>query len=126
MKSNEIKHQLRGLIYLDNLNLESKLLGSDPVGLMNDHVFLDLSQCRFAELGALTKLLLIVERYLKNQHTIYLALPSIKYTRAEHQSEQFNNNSTLKEQILKRRQQTNKFLKKSGFVSAIQDIAAKY
>jgi hypothetical protein len=126
MKSKGIKHQLKGVIYLDILNLESKLIASDPVEFMYDQIFFDLSQCRFAELGALTKLLLIIERHLINHHKIYLALPNIQYSSGEQHSEHFHNTNSLKENILKRRKGTNNFLKKCGFVSAVQDIGVKY
>jgi len=126
MKSKKVKHQLKGLIHLDTINLELKLLNTEPLDLLDDTIFIDLSQCRFAELNALTKLLLIIERYLKNQHSIFLALPTVQYTEGERASNNFSTNQDLKEKTLTRRQNANNFLKKSGFVSAVQDIASKY
>lgn len=121
-----IKHQLKGLIYLDTCNLDLKLASSKQIDLINDSIFLDLSQCQFAELGALTKLLLIIEGYLKSSHVIYLALPTIEHTASEAKSSNLNDKEKLKDYLLVHRQGANNFMKVSGFVSAAQDIASKY
>lgn len=130
------QHFLKGIIYLDIINLEEKMIpnyytedgteikNEKVSGFFNNQIFLDLSQCRFAEIGALAKLILIIESFLKKQDTIYIALPSIQLTDKEKLSTSYFEEN--KDTILKNRKNTNDFLKKSGFVSCIQTIAKKY
>ncbi len=119
-------HFLSGLIYLDVINLENKLNDSLKTSntLFLDSIFFDLSQCRFAELGALTKLLLIVESYLKNGEVIYFALPTSRLTIKESNSRDYK--ESTKSGNLNRRKKTTDFLKVCGFVTALQEIGTLY
>jgi hypothetical protein len=131
------QHFLKGLIYLDIINLDEKMvpiyykedgkeIHKEKVGdLFNNQIFLDLSQCRFAEIAAMAKLLLIIESFLKKQDSIYIALPTIHLTDKEKLNTDYS--EIDKDKIfLNSRKDANDFIKKSGFVSAVQTIAKYY
>lgn len=117
-------HLLKGIRYLDNLNIEEKLNEINSSKLFYKEYFIDLSQVSYAELGALAKLLLIIENFLKENYIVFIALPTIKYTIKEKLKETNKKyNQSLKKNILNRRKDTNNFIKTTGFVSAVQQIA---
>ena len=124
MKNKTAIHLLKGIKYIDNVNIEEKLLDQNSLRLFDDEYFIDLSQVRYAELGALTKLLLIIENFLKNNSAVFLALPTIKYTSKEELKKTDENyTQSIKENLLKSRKKANSFIKTTGFVSAAQQIA---
>lgn len=123
MKELEIKHFLDGLIYLDTINLEEKLKESPSVTMFADNLFFDLSKCRFAELGALAQLILTIESYIKSNHTIFIALPSVKPTTNQLKTER--NLERVEDSLEKQKSATN-FIKKTGFVSVLQKISKEY
>lgn len=83
-------------------------------------IFIDLSKCQFAELGALAQLILVIESFLKNRHIIYFALPTTRLTERQAKSE---NSQEIAKKNLKLQILANNFLKKTGFISALQEIA---
>jgi hypothetical protein len=126
LKSETPNHLLKGILYLDCINLEEKLL---PVGFntkfnFSNQFFIDLSQVRFVELSAAAQLLLIIESYLKKSANIFIALPTKQLVEKEIVSKSYT--EELKENILHSRKKANSFLKTIGFVKAIQDISKIY
>ena len=126
MNDNNLIHLLKGLRYLDNLNLEEKLsVTNSQLKLLNQEYFVDLSQCGYAELGAQAKTLLIIESFLKKKSIVYLALPTTKYTykEQEHINRKADSGDEAKfSAFLSSRINANSFLKITGFVQAIQEI----
>jgi hypothetical protein len=123
MKELDVKHFLDGLKYLDTINLEEKLKESPSVTMFADNLFFDLSKCQFAELSALTQLILVIESYVKNNHIIFIALPSLKPSTNQLKSEE--NQEWAKDSIKKQISATN-FIKKTGFVSVLQEMSKEY
>jgi hypothetical protein len=138
MKELKLKHFLDGLIFLDTINLEEKLSESyknvereqkktSKLDLFDDFknksIFFDLSKCQFAELGALAQLILTIESYIKNNHTIFIALPSIKPS--TNQKKTTENKEWVKYITDKQISATN-FIKKTGFVSILQKLSKIY
>ncbi len=119
----EVKHFLDGLIYLDTINLEEKILKSPSVSLTKDNLFFDLSKCQFAELGALAQLILIIESYLKFKHIVFIALPTVNFTTSQRKSQK---DSIYAENALAKQKNVNNFIKKTGFINALQDLAKRY
>lgn len=128
-KTLKICHLLNGLIYLDNINLEERL-SEDLLEFKNkkektlfknqndeNEVFFDLSKVRFAELSAITQLVLVVESFVKQKFQVYISLPTIRLTVKEIESKSYD--ESLKINILKKRKDANSFLKIAGFVEAV-------
>ncbi|HBL77399.1 MAG: hypothetical protein A2W90_21480 [Bacteroidetes bacterium GWF2_42_66] len=129
-KIGRINHLLNGLTYLDNQNLEEKLFEDledfqikkdqtlfDNISNENE-LFFDLSKVRFAELSAITQLVLVVESFVIKNFQVYISLPTIRLTVKEKDSKSYD--ESLKTNILKKRKDTNSFLKTVGFVEAIK------
>ncbi|MGN6435584.1 MAG: hypothetical protein ACTHMM_03585 [Agriterribacter sp.] len=124
---NDYTHYLKGIKYLDVINLEEKLSSVESTKIHNN-IFIDLSQCLFAELGALAKLLLIIESYLKQKANIFIALPTARNTVNENRAKNtaHGNKKPLIEGLVNKRRDVNSFLKRTGFVSAVQEIGKIY
>jgi hypothetical protein len=120
-------HLFQGILHLDVINLEEKLSENTASYLFENEYFIDLSQCRFVELSALAKLLLVIESFCKTNKTIFLALPTCRHTIKEEQKKpNIEYSPELKHNLLRARKKANNFLKITGFVSAIQQIAKLY
>lgn len=127
MKSKTPIHLLKGIRYLDNINIEERLLEPNPSRIFDNEYFIDLSQVGHAEFGALAKLILIIESYLKSNSIIFIALPTITFTKKEKVRKLDENyTQSTKENLLKSRIKANSFIKTSGFVAAVQQIAEIY
>lgn len=118
-----VKHFLDGLIYLDTINLEEKLMDKPATSLFGDDLFFDLSKCQFAELGALAQLILIIESYLKGNHNIFIALPTTQFTTNQLKSKK---DPSRLEDSLNKQISTSNFIKKTGFVNVLQKLATLY
>lgn len=122
----EIKpiHQLKGLQVLTILELEKKIdshierQGSDMFTKKKVELFFDLSQCRFSKLGAIAKLILILDHYISFGDSVYIALPTIGKTQKEKESKNFAD-ADEKGNIIEKRTTANRFLHSCGFVNAI-------
>lgn len=117
-------HLLQGAFYLDIMNLEEKrgALFLSTIGGVS--VFIDLSQVRFAELSAITKLVLDIEVLAKKGARIYIAMPTIRLTKNEETSKNYSD--AVKNNILKARKKANNFLKTVGFVKVVREISHHY
>lgn len=125
MNSLKLKHLLKGIIYLDIINLENKLSAVDRNEMFfNNDYFIDLSQVRFAELSAITQLSLIIETFLKKDYNVYIALPTVSLTEKEITSKSYSEEQKLR--YLNQRKKVNNFLKTTGFVNAIREISRIY
>ncbi|WP_452225754.1 hypothetical protein [Lacinutrix cladophorae] len=120
-----INHFFKGITYLDIINLEEKTdLKQDSLFATSDY-FIDLSQLRFVELNAITKLTLFIETLLKiNDLNIFIALPTNKLSDKEANSTDFDEN--LRSSILNSRIKANNFIKTVGFINAIRRISEIY
>lgn len=118
-------HYLKGIKYLDIINLEQKLLKIEPANIFEDQAFIDLSQCQFSELAAIAKLLLTIESLLKRNTKVYVALPTTQVTTNEKRAiaKDDTKKTQLIEFLIQKRIAANGFLKKTGFVSALQQIS---
>ena len=123
MNTDKLIHIFKGLKFLNNINLEEKLISdSKNKTLFDNDYFIDLSQILFAELGAITHLVLIIENYLKNKKSnVYVALPTFTLTEKEKNSKSYSDETKL--DLLKKRKKVNNFLKTVGFVSVIREIS---
>ncbi len=120
-------HLLKGIRYIDNLNIEERLLKQKFEKLFDEEYFVDFSQVGYVELSGLAKILLIIENYLKNDITIFIALPTIRYSIKEEQKRiDIEWTKEIKENLLKSRIKANSFIKTTGFVSAVQQIAENH
>jgi hypothetical protein len=124
MAALKLNHILKGVIYLDILNLEQKLSHVDNNIYEND-CFVDLSQVRFIELTAITKLTLIIERLFKDGKNIYVALPTIRLTAGEAKTRTVPEREIINS-LLHSRRKANNFLKTVGFITAIRDVCERY
>lgn len=120
-------HLLKGIRYIDNINIEERLPQNISEKLFDQEYFIDLSQVGYAELSGLAKILLIVENYFKSDITVFIALPTIKHTVKENEKK-YDKEWTpkIKENLLKSRTKANGFIKTTGFVSALQQIAENH
>jgi len=91
----------------------------------NIDIFFDLSQCRFCELGAIAKLILVVDRHITLGDRVFIALPTLGSTDKEKKSKEFWENNN-KYNILSKREKANKFFQISGFVSAIKEASIRH
>lgn len=123
MKTENPIHLLKGLKYLDCINLEDSLTRSQNKTTLNFRTdfFIDLSQVRFVELSAVAQLLLIIEKYLKSKSNIYVAVPTISLIEKEKKSDSYSQD--LKLTLLGSRKKSNSFLKTIGFINALRDIS---
>lgn len=125
MKNQPI-HQLKGLTNLNRSDLDKKLTQSFSRSfeklfeVSNIVVFFDLSQCRFCELGAIAKLILIIDNHISIGDGVYIALPTFKRTDKEKRSEDFSKADKVAG-LLQKRKDANRFLHTCGFVSTIQE-----
>ena len=123
MSKKNPQHILKGLIYLDLINLEEKLSlfqSTNSIDFGYEY-FIDLSQVRFAELSATAQLLLRIESYLKKDFKIFIALPTVNLVEKEKESISYS--EELKLMLLNTRKKTNNFLKTIGFVKSLKDIS---
>jgi hypothetical protein len=123
MKELRVKHLFDGLVHLDTINLEEKLNSSPNIQLFSENVFFDLSKCQFAELGALTQLVLTIESFVKSNHRVFIALPTIILTTNQ---EKNTTDSQWSEKSLKQQILANNFIKKTGFIRILQEISKEY
>ena len=128
-KNLKIEHLLKGITYLDNINLEeklhtNKLIAKNLTSLTlfdkkdEKNVYFDLSQVQFAELSAITQLVLIIESYVKNDYQVFLSIPTNRYTVKEKESTDFD--EVIKASTLRNRKGANSFLKTVGFVEVVR------
>ena len=119
-------HLFQGIFYLDILNLEEKK-GAYSLSTLNDQsFFVDLSQVRFAELSAISKLVLEIEVLIKQSSQIFIAMPTINLTKNEEHSSSKSYTDTTKRNILRARKKANNFLKTVGFVKIVREISQHY
>lgn len=118
---------LKGLLRLTPEKLEQKLKEQEAeffhLGKWNEKskevgIFIDLSQLRWVNLGAATQLVLLIESAKKTKIQVYLALPLKRLTNDEKASTDFD--PLVRENIRKKREQVNSFLKVIQFDRAIK------
>lgn len=125
-------HLLRGLLYLNRSDLDRKLHesnysqnGSSLFKKEKVGSFFDLSQCRFCELGAIAKLILVIEHHISLGYKVFIALPTLGPTKKEKNSIEFAKKGQ-KDNILSSRENANGFLHTCGFVTAIQEASENH
>ncbi len=123
MKELNVKHLFDGLIHLDSISIEINMEDAPIIDMFNDNIFIDLSKCQFAELGALTQLVLIIESFIKKNHNVFIALPSTKLTKNQLESDR---GTSWSEKSLEKQKATTNFIKKTGFISILQKLSKLY
>ena len=120
--SNKIKHFLKGIKSLTQVELEERLFEKNIDSFITNtntekkYLFFDLSQVGWISINAAFQLCLVIEKLKKNNQKIFIALPYMKSTEDELESKAFS--TDIKEKLIENRRKANKFLKVVNFDKA--------